>query len=107
MRAVLAIGDVTDGFATAIELNTYLLERPGSVDHRVRPGFDINHRAAHGVPAARAVSLLIALDVSGALEISDQIVFRNRLSDSNLLRRGVNAGRPSENITAKQIVNAP
>src|SRR6185503_15164877 len=99
VRAVLAVRDVTDRFSAATEFDAQLRKRMCAVNHRIGARIDVDGLAVHGVTAARTVSLLIALDVSRALQIPDKIVFRNRLVDANLLGRGVDARRTREHIT--------
>jgi hypothetical protein len=107
MSAVLTIGNVTDRFSSATEFDAQLRKRAGAVNHRIGARVDVDCLAIHAVTAARAVSLLIALDVSGALQVSNEIVLRNRLVDANLFGRGIDSRGTREHITAQQVVDPP
>src|SRR5438045_5751937 len=106
MPAVLPVGERSDRFSGAIELDSHLRIGARVIDQRVRARIDIYHRSAHGVSATIAVCLLIPLNVSSALQIRDQIFFGNILARANLFWRSVDAGRARENFSAQEIIES-
>src|SRR5215471_4099920 len=69
--AVLPVGNVGDRFAATIEINPELRKRTRAVNHRIRPGINVDGLGIHAVTPAGALGLLISLDVPGALQIGD------------------------------------
>src|SRR5262249_50264343 len=105
-HAAVFLANCGDGISAPRELDSQRFEGARVVNYRIRTWINLERRGSDCISSSGAFSLLTALDVSGALQIRNQILLREILTGANLFRRRVDSRRARKHLSFQKIVDA-